>query len=173
MPTINIGRDRIGRKIDFEFEITTRNGYPEFTMSGMYWNKPHTDIIEGGQCCEDLLKNVCTWVTSRQKAMHMISIWKKWHLNGMHAGCKHQRDLGWENKKLSDGSCASHKYPLEALTGHFKQGAWIRPSKWVTADQCDKDGILCKPCPVCGYEYGSKWIREDLPKEIIDDIMSW
>lgn len=31
-----------------------------------------------------------------------------------------------------------------------------------------KEGILCKPCPVCGYKYGTKWIKEDVPQEIID-----
>lgn len=31
-----------------------------------------------------------------------------------------------------------------------------------------KEGILCKPCPVCGYKYGTKWIKEDVPQEVID-----
>lgn len=29
-------------------------------------------------------------------------------------------------------------------------------------------GILCKPCPVCGYEYGSKWLTEKVPQSVID-----
>lgn len=30
------------------------------------------------------------------------------------------------------------------------------------------EGILSKPCPVCGYKYGSAWIKEEVPKDIID-----
>ena len=38
---------------------------------------------------------------------------------------------------------------------------------WVRYDESDK-GILCKPCPVCGYKYGTSWIKEEVPQEIID-----
>lgn len=34
------------------------------------------------------------------------------------------------------------------------------------------DGILCKPCEVCGYRYGSAWLREELPQEVIDLLES-
>lgn len=30
------------------------------------------------------------------------------------------------------------------------------------------EGILTKPCPICGYGYGTKWLKEDVPQEIID-----
>lgn len=33
---------------------------------------------------------------NRGKLDKFITIWKKWHLNELHAGCKHQRALGWE-----------------------------------------------------------------------------
>jgi len=38
-------------------------------------------------------------------------------------------------------------------------------TKW-----CDKHplGILTKPCPVCGYEWGSSWCYEPLPQDVID-----
>ncbi len=28
-------------------------------------------------------------------------------------------------------------------------------------------------CPICGHEFGSKWMREKLPQEIIDKVKSW
>lgn len=34
------------------------------------------------------------------------------------------------------------------------------------------DGILCKPCPVCGYKYGTSWKKEDVPKEVIEWLFS-
>lgn len=35
---------------------------------------------------------------------------------------------------------------------------WLRESE-------HPDGILCKPCPVCGYAYGSKWVYFPIPEE--------
>lgn len=29
-------------------------------------------------------------------------------------------------------------------------------------------GLLCKPCPVCGYQYGSAWKREEVPQDVLD-----
>ena len=29
------------------------------------------------------------------------------------------------------------------------------------------DGILCRACPVCGYKYGTSWIKEEVPPEVI------
>ena len=38
---------------------------------------------------------------------------------------------------------------------------WLRPNE-------HPDGILCKPCPVCGYRYGTEWKTVEVPKEILD-----
>ena len=29
-------------------------------------------------------------------------------------------------------------------------------------------GLLCKPCEVCGYKWGSSWLHEDVPQDVID-----
>lgn len=39
---------------------------------------------------------------------------------------------------------------------------WLRPSE-------HPDGLLFRPCPECGYKYGSAWLREDVPA----DILQW
>lgn len=33
-------------------------------------------------------------------------------------------------------------------------------------------GVLCKPCPTCGHKYGSAWLKEPLPPEVISFIES-
>lgn len=38
---------------------------------------------------------------------------------------------------------------------------------WVRFDESEL-GILCKPCPVCGYKYGTSWKTEEVPKDIIE-----
>jgi hypothetical protein len=30
-------------------------------------------------------------------------------------------------------------------------------------------GLLCKPCEVCGYNYGSAWLHEEVP----EDVLTW
>lgn len=37
----------------------------------------------------------------------------------------------------------------------------------------DPRGILLKPCPVCGYEYGSAWLYVPIPEDVIKEIKSW
>lgn len=38
---------------------------------------------------------------------------------------------------------------------------------WIRFDQSEL-GLLGKPCPVCGYKYGTEWKKEEVPKEVID-----
>ena len=38
---------------------------------------------------------------------------------------------------------------------------------WVRYEESER-GILCKPCPVCGYKYGTAWLLEEVPKDVID-----
>ena len=42
-----------------------------------------------------------------------------------------------------------------------KMLGWLRETE-------HPDGILSKPCPVCGYKYGSAWLKEEVPQEVID-----
>lgn len=40
---------------------------------------------------------------------------------------------------------------------------WLRESE-------HPDGILCKPCPVCGYKYGTEWKHRDIPADVLARI---
>jgi hypothetical protein len=46
-----------------------------------------------------------------------------------------------------------------------KLTTWIKESE-------HPEGVLSKPCPVCGYKYGSAWLREEVPAEVIDFLNS-
>lgn len=37
---------------------------------------------------------------------------------------------------------------------------WVRPNE-------HPRGMLCAPCPTCGYKYGSAWLHEDVPADVI------
>ena len=47
-----------------------------------------------------------------------------------------------------------------------KTAGWVYPTE-------HPEGLLTKPCPVCGYKYGSKWLREELPADVVAEIASW
>jgi hypothetical protein len=33
-------------------------------------------------------------------------------------------------------------------------------------------GVLCKPCPVCSYEYGKAWLYEELPADLSEQVQN-
>ena len=57
-------------------------------------------------------------------------------------------------------------------------GEWIKPEKtgtktagWVTPAE-HPNGLLTKPCPVCGYKYGTAWLKEEVPPDVITFLES-
>lgn len=65
------------------------------------------------------------------------------------------------------GELAQYYEPKTPLYTGDKGFIETKTRGWVGYDESDK-GILCKPCPVCGYKYGTSWLKEDVPQEIID-----
>lgn len=181
------------------------------------------------------------------------SVWKAWHLNGMRAGCQHQR-AGWDTtekveaesysvdwdthhkllrdyreqvrahgahkprqvREDIDALRASRKFsPAGAMLAAIKE-LGLRPFAWSTlpqdagrvakthrtarryaegwdeffAEQIEAKkrtetktlgwlredehprGMLSKPCEECGYKYGSAWLSEDVPTEVLEFIQA-
>jgi len=46
-----------------------------------------------------------------------------------------------------------------------KTAGWIKPSE-------HPEGMLGKPCEVCGYKYGTAWLREEVPQDVLDFLVS-
>lgn len=62
--------------------------------------------------------------------------------------------------------------PAMPLGEHFEQkGAEKKASGWVEYPKHPK-GLLHKPCPVCGYRYGTAWIREEVQADIVEWLLS-
>ncbi len=40
-------------------------------------------------------------------------------------------------------------------------------ANWVTQNE-HPEGILSKPCEICGYKYGTKWNLEEVPEEVLE-----
>lgn len=78
-----------------------------------------------------------------------------------------------EEKKILclDYSLESAETISEDLAFYYKESkrrvdlaGWIKEEK-------HPEGILEKPCPVCGYRYGSAWKREDVPSDVIEWLL--
>lgn len=137
---------------------------------------PRTDGDAWGSCgqCVDALapSRLRELAPGWDRAMvkRLRETWGHWHLNDMRAGCEHQRAAGWEDARINPA-----ELPKECTANRDARGIlamWIYPpgaSNWADSKNTHKDGLLMKPCPTCGYAYGSKWLREEVPA----DVLAW
>lgn len=146
--------------------ITYEDGSGKLSITGVEGPKRNGDCRGG---CGQIYANLSASVTEfadgwdRDKLDYFVTVWKRWHLNDMKAGCEHQRAMGWENKTIDPSK------PLDVYGKHFPgqaQGTWNMLA-WVTQKE-HPDGLLSRPCPVCGYKYGSAWLFEAVPSGIIN-----
>ncbi len=90
-------------------------------------------------------------------------VWRAWHLNSMRPGCEHQRAEGWDKQPIDPSK------PTNAYGKHFegqRQPSWNMLT-WVSEKEHPK-GLLSKPCPTCGYKYGTQWLHEDVPQDVLE-----
>jgi hypothetical protein len=145
-------------KVTIEVELRDTDKGKELSISGDIWNPRETDIYSGGQNLDTIIQYV---KTPKMKRIH--EIWKRWHLNGLKAGCVHQREMKWNEARID---------PKELPNSHSNRdekgilAIWVYPTE-------HENGLLTKPCPVCGYKYGSAWLFEELPEEVIKEVESW
>ena len=64
-----------------------------------------------------------------------------------------------------------HYEPKKCLYSGDKGATETNTRGWIRYDE-NPIGILCKPCPVCGYKYGSSWLKEEVPQDVIDWLFS-
>lgn len=172
----------------------------------------------GGQCQDEMRRMLGAGEIEgahHPQLERMLDIWDRWHLNGMRAGCEHQRkgwdvaapvvlvtyrlksevwqaqdalkkaaektlkaghgvkwtpdevelmNLEWEVTVDADEAAPGPRY--EEKKRETKRAGWTYPKE-------SPKGLLCRPCPTCGYKYGSAWLHEELPPEIIEEVKSW
>jgi len=128
-------------------DISEDNQKPRrLSITGDIWNMPHTDIVSGGQNLEEIGK----LFPRNKKVQRIVEVWKRWHLNDMRAGSPAQEEWLREYGRGRD-----YTETLERLANVGL--AWDN----------DVDGYPD------GYKYGSAWLTEELPDEIIAEVESW
>lgn len=122
-----------------------------------------------GQIVDHLQTSVTVYADGwdKGKLEYFAAIWRRWHLNDMHAGCEHQRAMGWDKKPIDPLK------PTSTYGKHFEgqqMPSWNMLA-WVTQKE-HPEGLLARPCPVCGYKYGTSWVFESIPNEVIEYLNS-
>jgi hypothetical protein len=106
-----------------------------------------------GQCQDSIIPRT-------EAQAKLLEIWDRWHLNDMHAGCIHQRAAKWDEVRINP------KELPDTIANSDEKGII---ATWVRKKEHPK-GLLCAPCPECGYKYGTEWKREELPADIVETI---
>lgn len=150
--------------ITWELKDTPKG--PEFSACADIWNPRETDIYMGGQCLEE----VAAFFPGDKKARRIIAVWKLYHLNGMKAGCEHQEAAGLVHEPLLEDK-PPHSDGNPQYIEHNGHSAWNTRGWWYKKDH--PRGLLCEPCEVCGYKYGSAWCYSPIPADVLAEIRSW
>lgn len=97
-----------------------------------------------------------------EKVNALAELWERWHMNDARPWCEHQYAEGW-HKRLIDPSMPP---------------TWSNMLAWVrrTGDGGPSyaphhpEGLLAHPCDVCGYKYGTAWLYEPVPGDVLESI---
>ncbi len=123
----------------------------EFAMQGEVWRADERDALLCGQCLDEIAE----LMPDDPKVQRMVKIWRRWHLNYMNAGSPAQEEFLRIHKDEKPHKQNHYEWAKEALAG-----AGLQP---------DPDYIHNgKP-----YSYGSAWLREELPEDVLAEIKSW
>lgn len=78
------------------------------------------------------------------------------------AVAKHAQGSTWAPFKWNGKAYRSFHMPKPCVMVRTE----TRNAGWVRHEE-HPDGLLSKPCPVCGYKYGSAWRKEPLPADVV------
>lgn len=109
-----------------------------FTAFGTVWNSKKTDCVCVGQCLDTLAKYI---KSDTFKKIHRL--WKKHHLNDMHAGTEAQEE-------------ALNAEGLTSYASDYKK----------CCEYLESIGLLVDN----GYKFGTGWLKRDIPIEDVAEI---
>lgn len=138
--------DSDGDRVLGEIEVTletTTSGHLRLSMVGLLWEPGHKPDAWGGQCHREI---AALWA-DMPLVVRMTEVWARWHLNDMRAGTPKQE---------------------AAITEHYG-----RPRVGYEFGQACQHLRRLGLYEDDGYKYGSAWLYEPLPQEIVDEVCAW
>ena len=128
--------------------------YVELSISGDIWNARHTDIWCGGQCLDTIAVFRNQFTPANQELFDLLyDLWKKYHLNGMHAGTPIQEAF------IAGLKTMGFKYDYKRACILLKDAGLYEVE--FTGKTI---GRMYDHEP---YKYGSAWVIEDLPGDVL------
>jgi hypothetical protein len=76
---------------------------------------------------------------------------------------------GWSHEKIREFFKVWdmwHLNDMRAGCQHQRAAGW--GDKVITNEKEHPQGVLGKACPVCGYKYGTSWLKEDVPEAVLE-----
>ena len=141
------GSGRKNCRVSIEIKLVDGN----LSICGSIWNPAETDLYSGGQNLEEIAR----LLPDNAKVQRIVEVWRRWHLNDMRAGSPAQEEWLRANPVKAAYPVSSYDVACAALAG-----AGLNPDPNYT-----RDG---KP-----YAYGSTWLKEELPVDIVTEVENW
>lgn len=126
--------------------------YIEFSAYGEIWNSRGTDILCGGQCLDTIMEYKGE-LEDKQTFETLYFIWKKYHLNGMHAGTPEQEAA------IEKWKAQGNQYEYSAVCEMLKScGLYEVNYTGLSVGRRYND----EP-----YKYGHAWLIQELPGDVL------
>lgn len=93
--TVDIRMEALTRQAEYEMTDHSKNIRPlDFALTTSVWRPDGKDSVAGGATVEPL-RELVTFAGGfdADKAKELADLGERWHLNGMRAGCQHQRTV--------------------------------------------------------------------------------
>lgn len=110
-------------------------------------------INAGGQCLDEAVAALAACGLRCRMLEKIVPIWKKWHLNAMHAGTERQDEVLDQYKKEHPDWRYNYYSAREILKMH---------------DLYEDKQYLVDGKP---YEYGSRWLFREIPHKILLELV--
>jgi hypothetical protein len=117
----------------------------ELSICALIYRNDRDDCETAGQCRETVL-SVLAHHPAIADVTRLCALWERWHLNGMQAGTRAQREA------LED--MAPAVYPQS----HYDKACAHLETKGLLFDR--------------GYRYGNAWLSEPLPSDVVQEVES-
>lgn len=158
-------------------DVTPATGWDAATVARFFdvWRAWHLNDMKAG--CEHQTGQ--DWDTERKIETVEYSPTSEYHRRHDAAGAGMLSALDYAQQKALvehvEAVCYATdrpKYPWAEVRTLISDG-WVKDDKremkaagWVKQTE-HPEGLLCKPCPVCGHKYGSAWLKAEVPQDVI------
>lgn len=127
----------------------------ELAICGEIWNARHTNIVCAGQCL-DAIAEYRQELSDPETFDVLYDLWKKYHLNGAHAGTPEQE------RAIEEWKRAGNRYDYDAVCEMLKAcGLYEVNYTGLSVGRRFNN----EP-----YRYGTAWLVQELPSEVIQTV---